>query len=780
MKKCISLLILLFFSLCAVVGQIDITGKVSTTNGIPIENADILSKENQLLTNTNSDGLFSIRNIEDGTELLIQKEGFELKFVKVHDSIIDVKLDRIQQNYFGLSLEALTQVKVVTGSKKIVSAATAPATIMVITKDQIQTRGYRELDDALRDVPGFDLTRVHGVFPTIRTMRGSYGDENKRILLMIDGIVENQLIGSWELGGPIYSLHNIERIEIIWGPASAVYGANAFSGIINLISKDPAKEQAFTYQKGFGTFNTKYDNFALNAKKDDVSILLSGTLYNTDGPKFTNRHPSYSDAYVEDAYSLNGRINFHGKKLKSTIGTNVYHLPGGDGTFGMSATKLLGLPDPGNLNEGNMGWITYQFNNQKPSLWHTYTETFFVEEDWSVNEKLNLLFKSHYRETGLDEDTYSYRQYSADLPYVRKNRLAHASYQFASEIQADIRFNEKNSLISGMQYTYTDLEKGYRGTTNDTILATIDNLMVNQLSSKFISREHTIQHNFAFYSEYVATTDWLKNTSFTLGVRFDYNNVYGETVNPRLGIVNKPNNNLVLKALYGRAYRAPTNFEMYSGFAGVRINNEDLKPEQISTYEFNASYQFEDVFIQANTFYNRLSDLIVASVPIGNGLTQNQNKGSADIYGAEIWAKMDFSKNANGFANFSYQHAEQTDLGQTYSIPNIASFKANAGIHLHIKQMFSIDIIENWVGKRELISSNPLGELPSYFVTNLSLTSNRLYNNLLSFNIRIDNVFNKKYLDPGIRSADGKGLYSTVHEQPGRTVYLTLQIKLTK
>ncbi|MCL3781496.1 TonB-dependent receptor [Prolixibacteraceae bacterium JC049] len=779
MKRYILFLISICVTLFAT-AQMQITGKVTTSNGIPIENVQVQLEDSNQHTLTNTDGEFIFSSLKKGSNLLFSKNGFQNKTVQIEKNNISIILNRVKENYFGLSLEALTQVKVVTGTKKIVSAATAPATIMVITKDQIRTRGYRELDDALRDVPGFDMTRVHGVFPTIRTMRGSYGDENKRILLMIDGIVENQLIGSWELGGPIYSLHNVERIEIIWGPASALYGANAFSGIINLISKSPEQEQSLSYQKGFGSFNTKYDNFALNTRKDNISLSLSGTLYNTDGPKFTNRHPYFADAYVDDAYSFNGRITFNTKKLKSTFGTNIYHLPSGDGTFGMTATKLLSLPSPGNQNEGNLGWIPSNFNNQKPSLWHSYTETFFVEEDWSVNNNLNLLMKMHYRETGLDEDTYSYRQYSANLPYVRKNRLAHVSYQYASEIQADYRFNDAHSLVSGIQYTCTDLEKGYRKTTNDTVLATIDNLLVNQLTSQFLPRQNTIQHNIALYTEYMMVTNWLRNTSFTLGVRYDYNSVYGKTFNPRLGIVSKPNEQLVLKALYGRAFRAPTNFEIYSGFPRVRINNESLKPERIRTYEFNVSYKFKKLFVQANTFYNRLSNLIVASVPIGNGLTQNQNRGSANIYGAELWAKLDLSENIDAFANFCYQHAEQTDLDHTYTIPNIADFKANAGIHFHVTQVFSIDIIQNWIGKRKVISSNPLGELPGYFTTNLSLTSNRFCNDMLSFNFRVDNVFNKEYFDPGIRSADGKGLYSTVHEQPGRSVYLSLMINLRK
>src|SRR5438105_2604136 len=123
------------------------------------------------------------------------------------------------------SLEELMSIKVITASKYEQKINEAPSTMLVITAKQIEERGYEELDDALRDIPGMDLQHVSGAFPVIRTFRGMYGDENRRLLFMIDGIVENSIIGGFEMGGPAYSLHNAERIEIIWGPGSALYGA---------------------------------------------------------------------------------------------------------------------------------------------------------------------------------------------------------------------------------------------------------------------------------------------------------------------------------------------------------------------------------------------------------------------------------------------------------------------------------------------------------------------------------------------------------------------------
>src|ERR1700712_2974423 len=136
-----------------------------------------------------------------------------------------------------LSLEDLMNIKVVTAAGYLQTTSEAPSTITVITAQQIADRGYEQLEDALRDIPGIDMIHINGYAPTLIYFRGMYGAENLRVLLMIDGIVENNILGSNDMAGPAYSLHNIERIEIIWGPVSAIYGANAFGGVINIITK---------------------------------------------------------------------------------------------------------------------------------------------------------------------------------------------------------------------------------------------------------------------------------------------------------------------------------------------------------------------------------------------------------------------------------------------------------------------------------------------------------------------------------------------------------------
>ncbi len=268
-------------------------------------------------------------------------------------------------------------IKVVTASGYAQTTAEAPSTILVITAQQIAERGYEQLEDALRDVPGIDMVHVNGYAPTLFYFRGCTEPQNLRALFMIDGIVENNIIGSNDMAGPAYSLYNVERIEIIWGPASALYGANAFGGIINIITKKGKDINGFHAEAGRGTFNTSFANATMGEKKDNYEYSLAGSLYNTDGPVFANRDPQYSASFVDHAYSFNGTFSYYSDKSKATLGYREYRTPMGWGTYLNSPTVYLGLPDQGYGNTDTTGILSRNFNGQRPGVNDVYLRTGF-------------------------------------------------------------------------------------------------------------------------------------------------------------------------------------------------------------------------------------------------------------------------------------------------------------------------------------------------------------------------------------------------------------------
>lgn len=729
---------------------------------------------NSKIQSTLKAGLFSLtadssESIADAGDTSVKSTGIKFIvtiFLSFSSLFLQAQTDSVLKiSTLGeLSIEELMNVKVVTASRSEQKISEAPSTMLVITAQQIKERGYEELDDALRDIPGLDLVHLSVQFPSIRTFRGMYGDENRRILFMIDGIIENSIIGGFEMGGPAYSLHNVERIEIIWGPGSALYGANAFSAVINMITFKGGDINGLKFQRGFGSYNTSLEKAMFGVKKSNLELSFSGSLFRTDGPRYTNRDPNYSNAYVDNAWSFNGNMSYTYKKNKTTLGFRAFDTPSGLGTHTNSPTQLLGLPSQGNGNTGELGSLSSSIRGEKAALWAPFTRTVFIQNEFASNQKFSVFSRVYYRETGLSDRSYTYS--TIDGKVVNRTLRAHYSNRIAGEISTNYIVNKFHNFFAGVQLFQDNLELDYRGVNPDSRIDTINYIPITNIFSTYKPRKFIIQNNIGAYAQYVINTTFLNKTNFTIGGRYDDNSVYGSIINPRLGLVNKPNKKTTLKLLFGTAFRAPTNAELYNT-APIRIANPDLKPEKIKTYEVNYIYMFSEFFImQTNLFHNDLTNIIVADIPIGGGFTQNQNAGSATVYGLETKMDIVFTKYFSSFLNFTYQEGKQNNGIIESNIPNIAKVKGNIGLSVNLAQLINISVIANWVGDRSVPSTNPLGKVDGYFITNLVISTKKIFDNRVSASLNIRNLFNQTYLDPGIRSADGN-LFSTALEQPG-------------
>ena len=672
-----------------------------------------------------------------------------------------------------LSLEQLMNIKVVTASGYSQTTAEAPSTITVITAQQIKDRGYEQLEDALRDIPGIDLIHINGYAPTLIYFRGMYGAENLRALLMIDGIVENNIVGTNDMAGPAYSLHNVQRIEIIWGPASALYGANAYGGVINIITKKGADINGFKAEQGYGSFNTRFEKLSMGLRKANLEFAVAGTLYNTDGPKFANRDPNYSNSYVNNAKSLNTTVSYYAKNTKTTFGFRYYDTPMGYGTFFNSPTVPLGLPSQGYDNKGLIGIVSSNFNGEKGGLASYYLKTWYLENEWKPSDKFNLLSRVVYRETGTDDDSYVYL--SLDGKSFFRGIFTSYSNRIMAEMKANYSLHQNQNLSTGIQYYRDNVERGQRRETVDMTKKYIVNGRdtVYNLNATFLPRVYDIRDNVGAYLQYVLNTHFFGKTSFTFGSRYDYNSYFGGSLNPRAVVVNQPGQNLTFKLQFGTAFRAPTENEI-----NQTVDTFDLETEKIKTYEFNAIYSFSKrVRGQINFFRNELTDVIIISDL--SGLNANKNPGSQTTNGIEASLDLILGKNITGFANFTFQNAKG-EIATTHAsgqLPDVPKFKGNAGLTFNVNDLFTINVIENWVGKRKVPKTDPYGPVPGYFLTNFVISTKELFNKGITASLNIRNLFDVKWLDPGFRTADGL-LFSTVLEQPGINGLFKIGIKL--
>jgi len=672
----------------------------------------------------------------------------------------------------GLSLEQLMKIKVVTASGFLQTAAQAPSTVTVITAQQIRERGYEQLEDALRDVPGIDMIHINGYAPTLIYFRGMYGAENLRALLMIDGIAENNIIGSNDMAGPAYSLHDVDRIEIIWGPVSAIYGANAFGGVINMITKKGQQMNGFHAEQGFGSFNTIFEKLNMGVRQGNWEVSASGTLYSSDGPVFANRDPNYSGSYVSKAYGLKGAISYYGGKTVTTLGYREYRTPMGWGTYSNSPTTYLGLPPQGNGNSGVLGILSSDFRGERPGLDDAFLRTLYGQSEWRPSDRLSLFGRVVYRETGTGNDSYVY--ITTDGAHMIRAKIATWSSRVSGEAVANYQLGENQKLSGGIQYFRDNVEKGARGSTYDPTAYVVDgkDTVVN-VRSTFLPRVYDIRKNFGSYLQYVLETSFLNKTTLTAGIRYDYNSYFGSSVSPRAVVVNEATDKLTFKLQYGHAFRAPTNLEIHQ-----TGRNFKLETEKIDSYEANILYAFSGaVNAQVNGFHNDLSDVIILSNL--SGFNPDKNPGVVHVTGVEAVLNIKPAKEFSAFANFTFQDAMGKNLttGIKRRVPGVARVKGNVGITAYAADVFSVTLSGNWVGQRIAPRTDPYGPVAGYFLTNLVLHTGKIFDKRISASVTVHNLFNVRWLDPGFRTADGL-VYSTVLEQPGRNATFKICVTL--
>jgi len=697
-----------------------------------------------------------------------------------------------------LSLDQIFDTEIISASKKAEKAEDAPATTMVITSKEIDERGYNTLLDLLHDLPGFDFVNVHGVWPAQFTQRGLFGDENRRTLFMIDGIVENDLFDGSLRPGPQYSLNGIERVEVIWGPASALYGANALGGVINLITKKANSINSTTINAAFGSTNTTHIKLLTGKELSFGDFTLSGSYYSSQGPTFEQRSENYSNSYTDKTFSIIARANIF---KHVTIGTNIFNYITGEGQLynnGDYHKQTYGYSNKEGTKDGS---IVTEFDNENPSKRHFFSATEFIEGYFSPSDKINVNFKVFHR---WNEELDSYAHlYSKGLARDNDGKLlndsngneitigsidtkySQRSYTIAAELQTDIALSNKQDIVLGAKYEMSKIAKA------NLKSFFMRNMPVSD-EAKGVTRENPISGesnitNISAFFQYQLKTNLLSSTNFTAGARFDKNSEYdpgfklGESFNPRAGVVIKPLQELTFKLLGATAFRVPSSSEKYSNdidrLPGDSLGRT-LLPERLKSIEISSIFKpAKTIYFETNMFYNWISDIIVSNVKtsqpieIGSGESfygQNQNRGDVEIMGLEFKSKVLLSKELSFFINTTLQRGREEN--DQYNFPNIAQFKNSAGITYTHKKDTTIYVVNNWIGDRSTHQTNPLSKVDGYSITSAHMVIRNILRQKLSISLKVSNIFDTSYLDPGIRASDGS-YRSTTLFQPGRTFY---------
>lgn len=713
------------------------------------------------------------------------------------------------EDYFSMSLEELASIKVVTSSRREQSIDESHANIMVITKEVIERRGYKNIIEVLEDLPGFDFSTYEdggGEYTVHFLNRGIGGDNgNTRLLVMVDGLVQNHISYNWAQGlTDEQMLIDIERIEVVQGPGSSLYGAQAVSGIVHIITKNNV--QGTNFKVLLGEDNTRTLELLHGGKVGDINYQISLKNHQSDGD-FGQGRPDPAGYFTDNVYPdiLLANYNENGQYQ-----TNVPHPLAGvnipDG-FNNSKDDLafrfkIGKED---LQLGINFWdkkdglgsyvVGYEYDaTASDFITHHSGLTVYMKNGADLIEN-ELRWKSDlwYRLDKQESDTgfrYNYR--FNDL----KKSYHSASSQIGFENQFEWQLDDKKTFIFGLRLLglrQTDQvislgreQSGSQSTTNSSwdIAVAGDGLNQEKVNEIFDETETAV------YA--LLEGEFNSNLSYSIGTRFSEGSDYGSTNNPRAGLIYQLNNKWVFKALYGSAFRQPSLFELNDEFRG----STDLTPEEIDTYEIQASKNFDKFGkLQFNIFYSNLNDSIILIEDLSRaGGERYANIDSSKVRGVSALADLQPWENTSLYFNYIYQQGtdNQGDWGK---LAHTAQNKINLGINWHPQnRQYNVDLRLNYVGDRKTPASNSYfdGTADGYTKLDLAFSWANLFGHSgLNSQILISNLLDESYFGVGRQAGSSNkddydpftnpnplGFIPAYHPQPGRNIFVTISYRI--
>ena len=609
-----------------------VTEKIS---GNPVYNAHVYFKGTTIGTATDRGGHFCLKNIKSGIyQLVISKLGYNRVSEK-----IDLKKNFIDLQYkISISDSSLDEI-VVTGTSTPHHIKNAPVQTELISKRQIEQTAPSDFTELMLNIsPSFDFTpRSMGPFMRLNGLSNDY------ILFLIDG---KRMYG--DIGGQTdlnrINPENVQKIEIVKGASSALYGSEAIAGVINIITRQPR-------QKVYLSNNTRVGGYGKWIQNNKLSINLG---------KFSS-HTSF-DRKQTDGWQLN-KYELNDEKLVETDEKAV------DESSDYTINQKLTYAPMQNLSIYLQG-SKYERDVKKPKSVRNYG--FFYDNFTYAGGAKYLLKKGNYIKADWHSDNfryyYKYNQQHGD--YANGDKIIQTEQlRDAFNIKSMVGISHAHLIIAGVDYVNEELESAGR------------------LEGEKASA----------YTNAVFVQDEIKLlTDFTLvaGVRFVNHKEFGNAFTPKLAALYKLNN-VNLRATYARGFKAPTLKELYYRYHYQRFNtlylgNPSLNPQTSDYYSASVEYHSERFSASISVYQNRVNDLIdyqtVETAPedTATGISrtrQHYNISKAQTTGADMLFNAEIGRGFTLGGGYSFVDAK--NLTDDIRLENVAQNYGNIRLGYH-------------------------------------------------------------------------------------------------
>ncbi len=558
---------------------------------------------------------------------------------------------------FSLSLQELIDIQVIGPTRTRLSLSETPAAISVYTQSEIRHLGVRYLDELASRVPGFQSQRVSE--SSVAYSVGARGRRNNvqssEILVIIDGRnVTDPRTGAFDALFKRYPLYGVKRIEFIRGPGSALYGANAYSGVINIETLSGNNEiiaEAGGHEHIGLTamFARKLGDWTLDihAKGDTTGGERYALAFERDqaAQKYITRDPNTRvliDIKLADENTL---LGFTKNYVRST---DFYVLSRANN-------------DVNDIDTNAQQFYFRQRFNWYPDI---ATELSLSHIGNKIDINAELASVSDISRISAPEGTEG---------LFARGELDGESYQI--KLHNDWVVNDQFDLQFGVEWK-KEIEKKAEAATNYDLVALVE----GQFPVSYFGAGSALykvglegkRHISSIYGQsiYKLTDD----TNFIFSARFDDFSDTGSKLNPRIGVVHMLNDNNSLKLLYGEAFRAPSLSETQLINNPVVLGNIDLTHETVKTWDLIWFYENNQNLVTANWFSNRYTHPIRAELLPQSAILKYQNVGSENSQGLEVEASRQFNERVLVRASAAYLYElpdsafRESDLTGSFSI----------------------------------------------------------------------------------------------------------------
>ena len=719
MKKYIIILSFLLFAFTVFSQE---TGSLKGTvtdkeTGKAITNAEVLVVETSQGTVASENGTFEIKNIKPGIYTIqfhalgYTAETFpniEVESGKSTPIKISMKTGNIKLNEITISASKI---------EKTIDKIGSPVYVMGI-KELERTEG-RNIEEALIRVPGvFTEDRYHNE-TNIVSFRGVglHTHVTSGILVLVDGVSLTEAMGRTDFEG--IDMENAEKIEILKGPVSALYGPNGITGVMNIVEKTPNEGIHGKAKASYGSYNSMMFSGNINGGKNGFSYLVKGKYFSTDG-------------YLDRSGSNSARV---GLKLIQQFDNT--------GKLQFTADYIESEMDlPGTLDREDFD--NRETTPSNPNLFAGYKREFLrtnLVYTQSFGEQINLFTNFYYRKSN-DEGFYADNSLS-------KGDLNSLGGEIRSQFKHEL-FGKKNSIIVGFSMLK---EKN----DNQTHRRDTETGELGALSS-------TGDSNYNMFGAYIEDEFMLTDKlAINIGVRYDlvdydwtdnlnegeYNTSASTTISsfsPKFGFAYNPTENLTVFGNIARGFRPPQISQLFVGSSYGGIANPDLKPEYLTNYELGVRGDINNKLIyQMSVYMMNFTDQISSEIipEIDPDTPVYQNIGKTKHSGLETSLEYNFTKQFNVYANYSYLNArfnDNPDYGDN-TLRKTPHNMFNTGLSYRFKFGLTASLDYKFIDKYYMDNEEAM-EYEGYSLVNLKLMYKR---NGFMASVAVNNLFDTNY-----------------------------------